>query len=75
MLTSYTRQVTCAVTYLFSKKFVHRDLAARNVLVSDDGTCVKVYISMLEKCFQGLKVHCHGFRKNHKLEKSDIFSL
>lgn len=37
----YTYQLSTALSYLESKKFVHRDIAARNVLVSAH-TCVKV---------------------------------
>lgn len=42
----YTYQLSTALSYLESKKFVHRDIAARNVLVSSH-TCVKVnFISL-----------------------------
>ncbi|XP_054275374.1 focal adhesion kinase 1-like isoform X2 [Macrosteles quadrilineatus] len=37
----YTFQLSTALSYLESKKFVHRDIAARNVLVSSH-TCVKL---------------------------------
>ncbi|XP_046591478.1 focal adhesion kinase 1 isoform X8 [Neodiprion lecontei] len=37
----YTFQLSTALSYLESKKFVHRDIAARNVLVSSN-TCVKL---------------------------------
>ncbi|XP_026467630.1 focal adhesion kinase 1-like [Ctenocephalides felis] len=37
----YTYQLSTALSYLESKKFVHRDIAARNVLVSAH-TCVKL---------------------------------
>ncbi|XP_019888475.2 focal adhesion kinase 1 isoform X3 [Ooceraea biroi] len=37
----YTFQLSTALSYLESKKFVHRDIAARNVLVSSHG-CVKL---------------------------------
>ncbi|XP_077283384.1 protein tyrosine kinase 2 Fak isoform X2 [Arctopsyche grandis] len=37
----YTYQLSTALSYLESKKFVHRDIAARNVLVSSS-TCVKL---------------------------------
>ncbi|KAG8301649.1 putative serine/threonine protein phosphatase [Homalodisca vitripennis] len=37
----YTSQLSKALSYLESKKFVHRDIAARNVLVSSH-TCVKL---------------------------------
>lgn len=37
----YCYQLSCAMTYLESKKFVHRDIAARNVLVSSED-CVKL---------------------------------
>lgn len=37
----YSFQLSTALSYLESKKFVHRDIAARNVLVSTH-TCVKL---------------------------------
>lgn len=37
----YGYQLSTALSYLESKKFVHRDIAARNVLVSSP-TCIKV---------------------------------
>ncbi|XP_048506565.1 focal adhesion kinase 1 isoform X4 [Athalia rosae] len=37
----YTFQLSTALSYLESKKFVHRDIAARNVLVSSN-SCVKL---------------------------------
>lgn len=37
----YAFQLSTALSYLESKKFVHRDIAARNVLVSSH-TCVKL---------------------------------
>lgn len=37
----YCYQLSTALSYLESKKFVHRDIAARNVLVSSP-TCIKV---------------------------------
>lgn len=37
----YCYQLSTALSYLESKKFVHRDIAARNVLVRSP-TCVKV---------------------------------
>lgn len=37
----YCYQLSTALSYLESKKFVHRDIAARNVLVSS-ATCIKV---------------------------------
>lgn len=37
----YSYQLSTALSYLESKKFVHRDIAARNVLVSSP-TCIKV---------------------------------
>ncbi|XP_065222614.1 focal adhesion kinase 1-like isoform X2 [Planococcus citri] len=40
-LVLYTFQLSTALSYLESKKFVHRDIAARNVLVSSD-RCVKL---------------------------------
>lgn len=40
-LLKYCYQLSTALSYLESKKFVHRDIAARNVLVSTP-TCVKV---------------------------------
>lgn len=41
ILLLYTFQLTTALSYLESKKYVHRDIAARNVLVSSP-TCVKL---------------------------------
>uniref|UniRef100_A0A8D8RG83 non-specific protein-tyrosine kinase n=2 Tax=Cacopsylla melanoneura TaxID=428564 RepID=A0A8D8RG83_9HEMI len=40
-LLKYSYQLSTALSYLESKKFVHRDIAARNVLVSSH-TCVKL---------------------------------
>ncbi|XP_070068632.1 focal adhesion kinase 1 isoform X2 [Drosophila takahashii] len=40
-LLKYCYQLSTALSYLESKKFVHRDIAARNVLVSSP-TCVKL---------------------------------
>ncbi|XP_059055965.1 uncharacterized protein LOC131849853 [Achroia grisella] len=40
-LVQYIYQLSTALSYLESKKFVHRDIAARNVLVSTP-TCVKL---------------------------------
>ncbi|XP_049835463.1 focal adhesion kinase 1 isoform X3 [Schistocerca gregaria] len=40
-LLQYTYQLSTALSYLESKKFVHRDIAARNVLVSSHN-CVKL---------------------------------
>ncbi|XP_030081236.1 focal adhesion kinase 1 isoform X3 [Drosophila hydei] len=40
-LLQYCYQLSTALSYLESKKFVHRDIAARNVLVSSP-TCVKL---------------------------------
>ncbi|KAH8401768.1 hypothetical protein KR009_007790, partial [Drosophila setifemur] len=40
-LLKYCYQLSTALSYLESKKFVHRDIAARNVLVSS-ATCVKL---------------------------------
>lgn len=37
----YSFQLSTALSYLESKKFVHRDIAARNVLVSTP-TCIKL---------------------------------
>lgn len=37
----YSYQLSTALSYLESKKFVHRDIAARNVLVSTP-TCIKL---------------------------------
>jgi len=37
----YSFQLSTALSYLESKKFVHRDIAARNVLVSSP-TCIKL---------------------------------
>ena len=37
----YSYQLSTALSYLESKKFVHRDVAARNVLVSTP-TCIKL---------------------------------
>lgn len=37
----YAFQLSTALSYLESKKYVHRDIAARNVLVSTD-KCVKL---------------------------------
>ena len=36
MLIMYAYQLSTALSYLESKKFVHRDIAARNVLVSSE---------------------------------------
>lgn len=41
MLLLYAFQLSTALSYLESKKFVHRDIAARNVLVSSH-SCVKL---------------------------------
>ncbi|XP_076260308.1 protein tyrosine kinase 2 Fak isoform X2 [Rhynchophorus ferrugineus] len=41
ILLSYAYQLSTALSYLESKKYVHRDIAARNVLVSSD-RCVKL---------------------------------
>ncbi len=40
-LVSYSHQLSTALSYLESKRFVHRDIAARNVLVSSHD-CVKL---------------------------------
>jgi focal adhesion kinase 1 len=40
-LVLYAYQLSTALSYLESKKFVHRDIAARNVLVSSHN-CVKL---------------------------------
>ena len=40
-LVSFSHQLSTALSYLESKKFVHRDIAARNVLVSSHD-CVKL---------------------------------
>ncbi|XP_066151568.1 focal adhesion kinase 1 isoform X1 [Euwallacea fornicatus] len=40
-LLTFTFQLSTALSYLESKKYVHRDIAARNVLVSSE-TCVKL---------------------------------
>lgn len=40
-LLTYAYQLSTALSYLESKKYVHRDIAARNVLVSSD-KCVKL---------------------------------
>lgn len=45
----YGYQLSTALSYLESKKFVHRDIAARNVLVSSQ-TCIKVKIFLV--CFE-----------------------
>lgn len=42
-LLKYCYQLSTALSYLESKKFVHRDIAARNVLVSTP-TSVKVRV-------------------------------
>lgn len=39
----YCYQLSTALSYLESKKFVHRDIAARNVLVSSQN-CIKVSV-------------------------------
>ncbi|XP_065843254.1 focal adhesion kinase 1-like isoform X2 [Oscarella lobularis] len=38
MLISYCYQISSALSYLESKKFVHRDIAARNILISTPDT-------------------------------------
>lgn len=40
----YCYQLSTALSYLESKKFVHRDIAARNVLVSSP-SCIKVSVT------------------------------
>ncbi|XP_074035838.1 protein tyrosine kinase 2 Fak isoform X3 [Leptinotarsa decemlineata] len=45
----YAFQLSTALSYLESKKYVHRDIAARNVLVSTD-KCVKLADFGLSRC-------------------------
>lgn len=42
----YCYQLSTALSYLESKKFVHRDIAARNVLVSSQN-CIKVLVYII----------------------------
>ncbi|KMR04988.1 focal adhesion kinase 1 [Lasius niger] len=77
----YTFQLSTALSYLESKKFVHRDIAARNVLVSSH-SCVKLAdfglsVCMWEILMLGVKPF-QGVKNNEvirKLENGERLAL
>ncbi|KAH8270784.1 hypothetical protein KR018_001934, partial [Drosophila ironensis] len=60
-LLKYCYQLSTALSYLESKKFVHRDIAARNVLVSSP-TCVKVCLALFPRITSSLHASLHALQ-------------
>lgn len=62
ILLLYSQQLSSAISYLHSCKFVHRDIAARNVLVST-ARSVKLSDFGLSRCVQDESFYtckCHS---------------
>ena len=65
-LVLYSYQLSTALSYLESKKFVHRDIAARNVLVSSHD-CVKLADFGLSRWIGNFHKHAGRWESSHKM--------
>ncbi len=65
-LVLYSYQLSTALSYLESKKFVHRDIAARNVLVSSHD-CVKLADFGLSRWIGNFHKHAVRWESSHKM--------